>query len=224
MTHQVRVWDLPTRLFHWALAVCVVALVVTGQVGGAAMDWHFRFGYAVLTLLLFRLGWGLVGGRWSRFSSFLYPPSTLLRYLRGQGGPELSIGHNPLGAGSVFALLFFLLAQVATGLISDDEIAASGPLSNRVPGTWVSQATWYHSSIGKWVLIGLVTLHLTAIVFYLWRKRENLVRPMLLGDKEVDRPVPASRDDARTRLLAVVLLALCAGLVALLLKLAPGGY
>lgn len=91
MTHQVRVWDLPTRIFHWALAACVVASVVTGQVGGAAMDWHFRIGYAVLALLLFRLGWGLVGGHWSRFSSFLYSPSTLLRYLRGQGGPELRL-------------------------------------------------------------------------------------------------------------------------------------
>lgn len=224
MTHQVRVWDLPTRIFHWTLAVCVISLVVTGQIGGSAMDWHFRFGYAVLTLLLFRLAWGLVGGHWSRFSSFLYAPSTLLRYLRGQGGPELSTGHNPLGAGSVFALLFFLLVQVATGLISDDEIASSGPLTSLVPSTWVSQATWYHHSVGKLVLIVLVTLHVAAILFYLLRKRQNLVRPMLLGDKEVEQALPSSRDDARTRLLAIVLLAVCAGLVSLLLKLAPAGY
>lgn len=224
MTHRVRVWDLPTRVFHWALAACVIALVVTGQIGGSAMDWHFRLGYAVLTLLLFRLAWGLVGGHWSRFSSFLYAPSTLLRYLRGQGGPELSTGHNPLGAGSVFALLFFLLAQVATGLISDDEIATSGPLTSLVPSTWVSQATWYHHSVGKLVLIVLVALHVAAILFYLLRKRQNLVRPMLLGDKEVEHALPSSRDDVRTRLLAIMLLAVCAGLVSLLLKLAPTGY
>ena len=224
MTYRVRVWDLPTRVFHWALAACVIALVVTGQIGGSAMDWHFRLGYAVLTLLLFRLAWGLVGGHWSRFSSFLYAPSTVLRYLRGQGGPELSTGHNPLGAGSVFALLFFLLVQVATGLISDDEIASSGPLTSLVPSTWVSQATWYHHSVGKLVLIVLVALHVTAILFYLLRKRQNLVRPMLLGDKEVEQALPSSRDDVRTRLLAIVLLAVCAGLVSLLLKLAPAGY
>ena len=224
MTHQVRVWDLPTRVFHWTLVVCVISLVVTGQIGGSAMDWHFRFGYVVLTLLLFRLAWGLVGGHWSRFSSFLYAPSTVLRYLRGQGGPELSTGHNPLGAGSVFALLFFLLVQVATGLISDDEIAASGPLTSLVPSTWVSQATWYHHSVGKLVLIVLVTLHVAAILFYLLRKRQNLIRPMLLGDKEVEQALPSSRDDVRTRLLAIVLLAVCAGLVSLLLKLAPAGY
>lgn len=224
MTYRVRVWDLPTRVFHWALAACVIALVVTGQIGGSAMDWHFRLGYAVLTLLLFRLAWGLVGGHWSRFSSFLYAPSTVLRYLRGQGGPELSTGHNPLGAGSVFALLFFLLVQVATGLISDDEIASSGPLTSLVPSTWVSQATWYHHSVGKLVLIVLVALHVAAILFYLLRKRQNLVRSMLLGDKEVEQALPSSRDDVRTRLLAIVLLAVCAGLVSLLLKLAPAGY
>lgn len=224
MTYRIRVWDLPTRIFHWALVVCVVALVVTAQIGGAAMDWHFRLGYVVLTLLLFRLGWGLVGGHWSRFSTFLYAPSTLLRYLRGQGGPELSTGHNPLGAGSVFALLLFLLAQVATGLISDDEIATSGPLTSLVSSAWVSQATWYHRDVGKLALIVLVILHVTAILFYLWRKRVNLIRPMLTGDKEAAQRVPASRDDARTRLLAVVLLAICASLVGLLLKLAPGGY
>jgi len=224
MSHKVRVWDLPTRIFHWALVVCVLALVTTGQVGGAAMDWHFRFGYAVLSLLLFRICWGLAGGRWSRFSSFLYAPSTLLRYLRGQGGPELSTGHNPLGAGSVFALLFFLLAQVATGLISDDEIATSGPLTSLVSSALVSQATFYHHSIGKLLLIVLVGLHVGAILFYLWRKRENLVRPMLLGDKEVDQPLPSSRDDALSRLLAAVLYAICVGLVLLMLKLAPGSF
>src|SRR4051812_31198764 len=97
--NTVRVWDLPTRVFHWALAVCVVALVATAYIGGNAMAWHLRLGYAVLSLLLFRLVWGLVGGRWSRFGSFIYAPGTVLRYLRGQGQPEHSVGHTPLGAG-----------------------------------------------------------------------------------------------------------------------------
>ena len=70
--HTIRVWDLPTRLFHWALAACVVGLVITANIGGNWMNWHFRFGYSVLTLLLFRFVWGVVGGHWSRFSSFLY--------------------------------------------------------------------------------------------------------------------------------------------------------
>lgn len=219
MSYQVRVWDLPTRLFHWSLATGVVALVVTAQLG--YMAWHFRLGYAVLTLLLFRLAWGLVGGRWSRFSSFLYGPSTLLRYLRGEGDATLSTGHNPLGALSVLALLLFLLGQVATGLISDDEIAASGPLTSLVPGAWVSLASSYHRTVGKLVLILLVSLHVAAILYYFWRKRQNLIRPMLTGDKMLPAPAPPSRDDARSRGLAILLLLICVGLVAGLLQLAP---
>jgi cytochrome b len=218
---KVRVWDLPTRIFHWALVVCVLALLVTGQIGGAAMDWHFRSGYAVLSLLLFRLVWGVIGGHWSRFSSFLYSPGTVIRYLRGQGAPELGIGHSPLGAGSVFAMLFFLLLQVGTGLISDDEIATSGPFTSLASNTLVGLATSYHANIGKRVLIVLVVLHVAAILFYLWRKRQNLIRPMLLGDKDVASPAPSARDDAVSRTLAALVFILCVLLVFLMLQLAP---
>ena len=126
MANKIRVWDLPTRLFHWALVACVVGLVATAYMRRRGMDWHARIGYAVLTLLLFRLVWGLVGGRWSRFASFLYAPAASWRYLRGQPHPDHLVGHNPLGAGSVFAMLLVLLAQVATGLVGDDEIAFRG--------------------------------------------------------------------------------------------------
>lgn len=218
MANTLRVWDLPTRLFHWSLALCVLGLVITGQVGGAALDWHFRLGYAVLTLLLFRIAWGFVGGHWSRFASFLYAPATLWRYLRGQGEPALSVGHNPLGALSVFAMLFFLLLQVGSGLISDDEIASSGPLARFASAALVSQATSYHKEVGKLILIVLVLLHVAAVLFYLWRKHINLIRPMLHGDKPaLPTALPASRDDARSRLYALLVLLLCAALVAALL-------
>ena len=126
--HKVRVWDLPTRGFHWALVACVIGLAITGTVGGNAMVWHFRFGYTVLALLLFRIVWGLVGGRWSRFGAFIYAPQSVINYLKGRGKPEHGVGHSPIGAGSVFAMLGFLVAQVGTGLLSDDEIAFAGPL------------------------------------------------------------------------------------------------
>lgn len=215
--HVVRIWDLPTRLFHWALAICFVGLVITGQFGGSAMVWHFRFGYAVLSLLLFRLAWGLVGGHWSRFAQFLYSPRTVWRYLRGQGGSELHAGHNPLGAASVFALLVFLLLQVASGLVSDDEIAASGPLTAWVSSDWVTLATHYHRTLGKPILLGLVVLHLGAILYHLWVKRDNLIRPMLHGDKSLPTPLPSSRDDLRIRLVAAVLWLACLGGVLLML-------
>lgn len=220
MLHRIRVWDLPLRLFHWSLAACVIGLVITAQVG--QMQWHFRLGYCVLALLLFRLVWGLVGGYWARFARFVYTPASLWRYLRGAGDPGLDTGHSPLGALSVFAMLLVLLAQVATGLVSDDEIAASGPYVAMVPGAWVSLATHYHREIGKPLLIALVGLHVGAILFYLWRRQRNLIRPMLDGDKLVETTQPASRDDGRSRGLALLIFCLCSAGVAALLQLAPG--
>ena len=199
MTHTIRVWDLPTRIFHWALSCLIIAMVATGLTGGNAMAWHFRCGYAVLSLLLFRLVWGVIGGRWSRFASFIYAPGTILRYVKGLGRPEHSVGHNPLGAGSVFALLFFLCVQAGTGLFSDDDIAASGPLSKFVSNAMVSTLTGYHKNIGKYVLLALVILHIAAIVFYLIKKKENLIGPMVHGDKSLVHRVENSRDDGRSR-------------------------
>lgn len=215
--HTIRVWDLPTRLFHWALALCVVGLLVTGNIGGNWMNWHLRLGYAVLTLLLFRFVWGLVGGHWSRFSSFLFAPSTVWRYLRGHSLPEHNVGHSPLGALSVWALLFILLAQVGSGLFSDDEIAFFGPLVSLVSSDVVGQATSYHKNIGKFLVLGLVVLHLAAILFYKLVKKVSLVQPMVLGDKQLPHTwtaaIPSAQDTWRTRLLALVVLGICAAVV-----------
>ncbi|AOW11814.1 cytochrome B [Hydrogenophaga crassostreae] len=208
--YATRIWDLPTRLFHWALAICVVGLVVTANIGGNAMNWHFRFGYSVLTLLLFRISWGFVGGRWSRFVSFVYSPASLLRHLRGESPATFTAGHSPTGALSVFAMLLVLLAQVGSGLFADDDIAFAGPLSALVSGDTVSLATGYHKEVGKVILIVLVALHLLAIAYYKWVRKEDLVRPMFAGDKVLSTPVEPSKDTAATRLLALGLLLLCA--------------
>lgn len=209
----VRVWDAPTRLFHWALVICVVGLGVTSQLGGSAMVWHFRFGYGVLTLLLFRFVWGLLGGYWSRFATFLVGPSAIWRYLRGQGRPQDSVGHNPLGSLSVVAMLLFLGLQVTTGLMSDDEISNAGPLTRFVSSAWVSNATFYHKNIGKFILLGLVVLHLCAIAFYYFRNRENLVKPMITGDKVISFSAPSARDNWSDRRRAGLIFLLCMGLV-----------
>ena len=216
---KVRVWDLPTRLFHWSLVVGVIGLAISGLIGGNAMVWHFRFGYAVLSLLLFRVVWGLVGGRWSRFGTFIYAPTSVINYLKGRGKPEHSVGHSPIGAASVFAVLGILLTQAGTGLLSDDEIAASGPLTRFVSNATVNLATNYHKNIGKWVLLALVILHIGAIVFYFWRKH-NLVKPMLSGDKDLALAAPSSRDDALSRTGALLVWALCAAFVAWMASLA----
>jgi cytochrome b len=142
-----------------------------------------------------------------------------MAYLRGRGKPEHSIGHSPIGAGSVFALLGFLGAQVATGLLSDDEIAFSGPLTKFVSGAVVNQATWYHKAVGQWVIITLVVVHIIAVLFYLWGKRRNLITPMVVGDKHLDAPAPASRDDAVSRGVAAVVMVLCGAGVAWVVSL-----
>jgi len=216
---RVRVWDLPTRLFHWALAITVVASVASAKIGGNAMEWHVRFGLAALVLLAFRLLWGVVGGHWSRFGTFAYGPGALWRYLRGRPQPDdrFELGHSPLGSLSVWALLAVLLLQVATGLVADDEIAFIGPLNRFVSSALASQATSYHKQIGEWLVIGLAVLHVAAVLFYLVVKRRNLVSAMWHGDQAVParasaQPLPTSRDGAAQRLLALVLFLLCLAL------------
>jgi cytochrome b len=213
----LRVWDLPTRLFHWTLAATLIGSVVSAKIGGNAMVWHFRFGLLMLALLAFRLAWGLVGGHWSRFLSFVPTPGRVLRYLRG--GPDaesLSVGHSPIGALSVFALLGLLAVQVATGLVADDEIATQGPLYRFVSGAVSLDATAWHTDYGQYLLIGLIVLHLVAIVVYAVRGR-NLVAPMVHGDKHLTGPSaagPASADGWRHRLVAAVVFVAALGAAA----------
>ena len=215
----IHIWDLPTRLFHWVLAVCVFGLVLTGQLGGPAMLWHFRLGYVVFTLLVFRLLWGLVGGRWSRWSALPLGLHHVRTYLQGRSSPEQLAGHNPLGSWSVLALLFFLALQVVTGLVSDDEISNTGPLSSLVSGSVVSLATSWHKYWGKMTLIALVMTHLAAIAWYRWRLQKSLVSAMLHGDKKLDTPVAPSLDHGRNRALGGLVLLLSIALVAYVISL-----
>jgi cytochrome b len=215
-TTNVRVWDLPTRVFHWVLALCVIGAVASAKIGGNAIEWHMRLGCVVFALLAFRILWGLVGGRWSRFAAFVYGPGTLVRYLRGASRPDEhhDVGHSPLGALSVFGLLAILAAQVGTGLFADDEIATTGPLNKFVAGATGLALTAWHKGWGQGLVITLSLLHVAAVVYYLVAKKRNLVRPMWDGDKPLPESVPASADGGAARLLALVLLAACAGGVA----------
>ena len=208
-TRRLRVWDLPTRIFHWTLALTLVASVVTAKIGGNAMVWHMRLGLVALALLLFRVAWGFVGGHWSRFASFLYPPRSVLAYLRGDSGPggRFDVGHSTLGALSVFALLALLVAQVATGLVADDEIATTGPLNRFVGTATALRASAWHASWGQYLIIALVVLHVGAVMYYLHAKQRDLITPMWRGDKELAVDLPASQDGVHHRLLALVLMA-----------------
>ncbi|MBY4596529.1 cytochrome b/b6 domain-containing protein [Ottowia caeni] len=209
----IRIWDLPTRLFHWFLAAAVIGLIITGKVGGNAMNWHLRLSYVVFALLIFRLIWGLIGGHWSRFASFFPTPARIVSHFRGDTDTDQPAGHSPLGALSVFAMLAVLAAQIGTGLFADDEIAFSGPLTALVSGDAVYLATDYHAGVGQFLVIALVVLHVLAILFYRVVKKKNLIKPMVLGDKLQPVSTPASRDTAATRLVALVALCVSAAIV-----------
>ncbi|HVZ46773.1 MAG TPA: cytochrome b/b6 domain-containing protein [Ramlibacter sp.] len=208
----VRIWDLPTRVFHWLLAACVLGLFVTGYTGGDAMDWHARFGWAAGCLLIFRVAWGFLGGRWSRFASFVPTPGSVLRYLQSRDD-RAAIGHNPLGAISVLAMLAVLLVQVATGLFSTTLEDFAGPLNVLVSNSTGKAITRYHRNIGQILIIALVILHIAAIAYYRWRRQLDLVGPMVNGDKQLAADVPASRDDAWRRVLGLGVFVACAALM-----------
>lgn len=218
---SLRIWDLPTRLFHWALAACVIGLIITGKLGGNAMLWHFRLGYGVLVLLIFRLFWGFVGGYWSRWSQLTLAPRQVLDYLKGLTSAHAFPGHNPLGSWSIVAMLLVLGFQVSTGLVSDDEIANAGPLTSLVSGAWVSWATSWHKQWGQWLVLGLVVLHLLAVIGYRFRKHLSLLPAMVHGHKDMTMAAPESQDRIVHRFLAFVLLTIAAASVWALLSLAP---
>jgi len=210
----VRVWDLPTRVFHWLLTVTAIGSVVTGLSGGNAMVWHVRLGLVVLALLAFRVVWGFAGGHWSRFASFVYGPRSVIAYLRGDDGPggRYDIGHSPLGALSVWALLCLLALQVATGLVADDEVATTGPLNRFVAANTATAASAWHEGFGKTLLIVLMIVHVAAVVYYLWRRQRNRVSPMIHGDMLLPAHASASNDGAGARLAAFVIAGLAAAL------------
>lgn len=174
---RVAVWDLPVRLVHWAIAVLVAFSWWTAE--EEMLDWHYRSGLALLGLVVFRLVWGLIGSSTARFASFVRGPRTVVDYLRGRR--EFVLGHNPLGALSVLALLFMLSLQVGLGLFAADEDGLlSGPLSGFVGEEAVERATELHESAFA-VLKWLIVLHVTAILYYLLVRRKNLAAPMISG-------------------------------------------
>lgn len=204
------VWDWPVRVFHWALVALVIAAIVTANVGGNAMVWHMRAGYAILTLVLFRVLWGFVGSRHARFASFLRGPRTALRYAQAflRRAHPVVVGHNPLGGWSVMALLLVLLVQVGTGLGANDDIMVEGPLVKFISKDLSDRLTGLHQ-LNVWAIGILVGMHVAAVVVHGLFAREDLVRPMLTGKKRLPSSLAHEGLEAVLHLRAVAVLAGC---------------
>jgi cytochrome b len=195
MSRRILVWDVPVRLFHWALAVLVVFSYVTGKVGGGWMEWHLKSGYAILALLIFRIAWGFFGSETARFTAFVRPPRAAMEYLRARldGKHPAMIGHNPAGGWAVLLLLLVIAVQVTSGLFSDDEISTQGPLAVKVSNALVSRMSALHSW-NEWAIVALVVLHVAAIAIYRFAWNVRLLPPMIHGRMEVeDASVAAPR-------------------------------
>jgi cytochrome b len=200
-TTRVRLWDLPLRVFHWSLALLVLAAFVTAKVGGPWMEWHGRAGIAIVGLLAFRLVWGLIGSTHARFLSFAPTPGRLLAYLRGRWQ---GIGHNPLGALSVFAVLGLLAVQTGIGLFANDDIDFNGPLSGLIEKERSDSLTGLHHQLSNVVLV-LVGLHIAAVLFYVLFKKNNLIKPMLTGWKDIKAAQAVRHAEGGVLALAVAL-------------------
>jgi len=176
--HRIPVWDLPTRLFHWLLVVAFAASWLTHELG--EIDWHFYAGYSLLGLLLFRLAWGFVGSAHARFADFIPTPASLIRYLRN--GTSTSPGHNPLGALSVMTLLLLLLAQVISGLFNADDEGNQGPYHALLPDGWADSVGSWHGLLFD-ALLAMLALHLAAIAYYQFIRKQPLIGAMITGYK-----------------------------------------
>ena len=188
----VLVWDLPTRLFHWLAAALVLAAYVTLRLDW--MAWHADAGEALLAVVLFRLAWGVVGSGSARFARFLAFPRAAARHLAHlfRREPDTLPGHNPAGGWMVVLLLLLMLGEALTGIVTNNDVADDGPLTDVMPA-WLANLV---SDLHGWLwqaLLAAVTLHIAAVAVFAVAKRQNLVRPMLTGRKRLPVWVSAPR-------------------------------
>jgi cytochrome b len=183
---QVKVWDAPVRLFHWALVLLFAFMFFSGKSGSDWMEWHMRSGYAILALVLFRILWGFVGSTHARFSSFLAGPAACVQFLKHllARQPSPYPGHNPLGGWMVLILLLALLLQAGTGLFANDDLLTEGPLAALISKATSDQLSTVHSWNFNLLLV-LAGVHLAAVLYHAGIMKENLIGAMFTGEKRL---------------------------------------
>lgn len=210
MNKKIKVWDLPTRIFHWGLIFLLACLWWTADAG--EMDWHQVLAYSLMIFIIFRLVWGIIGSETSRFSHFIKHPKTVLNYMKKakHQGVTSSVGHNPLGGYMVIALILLVSMQLISGLFTTDEIFTEGPLYSLVSSDTGSVMTWLHKKI-FYVMLGFAAIHVLAVIYH-GIKGDRLVAPMITGYKLI---VEKGQLDLKFKpvLLALLLLVVVAGFV-----------
>jgi len=197
------VWDLPLRLFHWALALSLVGSWITAEAGFDWTETHFLFGYTALGLISFRLVWGLLGTPNSRFNNFLTGPKAIIRALgqlkeKAPPGEISHIGHGPLGGWASVVLLALVMTQAVSGLFISDDIFYAGPYNSAVSSSLADYLGWLHHTNFN-ILLAAVALHLVTITWYLLGKKENLIKPMLTGKKNINPSLAKHKTQPETQ-------------------------
>ena len=215
----VKVWDVPVRVVHWALVALILFSWWSGKEGGMTMTYHMWSGYAILTLVIFRVAWGFVGSTHARFRDFIYAPRALVDYARTLTGRRAAVyaGHNPVGDLSALLMLLSLLVQTGTGLFSNDDILTEGPLYGYVTKATSDWLTTIHN-YNFYVLLTLAGIHIAAILYYWIYKRENLVAAMFTGRKRLPPELASAETRMESLAKALALLAICAGIVYALVR------
>lgn len=213
---RIKVWDAPVRLFHWAIVVLIAAAWATQEYD--RMDLHVLVGYTILTLLLFRVIWGFIGSDTARFTRFLRSPAEAFRHLgrlhRREADRE--VGHNAAGGWMVLVMLALIAVQAGTGLFANDDGDTEGPLMQFVSKRRSDFLSHIHAVNFSFIEIAIV-LHVVAVAAYAVFKRQDLVRPMIVGTKRMQPPARLPR--MRSPLLALAALAVAAGIVGVVASL-----
>lgn len=215
-TTPVKIWDLPTRFFHWTLVLGMGFLWLSAELGGLWMDWHQKAGVFMLALIIFRIIWGFIGSDTNRFALFIKSPSSSIHHLKSlkESGMAYYPGHNPLGAWMVVFLLGGVLLQALSGLFASDDILVEGPLYGLVAESTAKAMTSFHH---LWfnILLAAAVMHIFTVGFYKIRKRTNLIKAMLSGsaDWPMDQqPIPNNLN-FKSSWLALSIFIVCYGMV-----------
>ncbi len=224
----VKVWDLPVRIFHWSLVFLFIAAYITNSLGSDYFIYHLWSGYALIVLVSFRIVWGLVGSYHARFNRFVKNPIATVRYALSvfKKTDKHYLGHNPLGGVMVVILLMAILIQAVTGLFANDEIFNLGPLYAYISDELSLQLTSLHRQLFYWIL-GAIALHILAVVLHVVLKRDNIIKAMFTGKKNVLPREENLQADDKTSFsssktwLAIVIIVVLGALLAAVILTAP---